>query len=199
MPINRLTNHGSVNIKKIARCCTSCSMHENFEIQKNWKWKKRSIWFSTLFFHKEWRCKKYSQEFNKPRMPAVRTYSLWEFRHAQGSACISLAHTAFRANNDDEDFAMSVILWERRSILTLNYLLLVVLGCLASVSNQCIENSECKNGYCRAGMCICNPGWWGSLCQFCRLRWENRLFRSSSLTQLRHVNYVLLEIARYQT
>ena len=125
-------------------------------------------------------------------MPAVRTYSLWEFRHAQGSACISLAHTAFRANNDDEDFAMSVILWERRSILALNYLLLVVLGCLASVSNQCVENSECKNGYCRAGMCICNPGWWGSLCQFCRLRWENRLFRSSSLTQLRHVNYVLL-------
>lgn len=94
---------------------------------------------------------------------------------------------------------MAVMLWERRSILTLNYLLLVVLGCLASVSNQCVQNSECKNGYCRAGMCICNSGWWGNLCQFCRLRWENRLFRSSSLTQLWHVSYVLLEIARYQT
>ena len=72
--------------------------------------------------------------------------------------------------NDDEDSAMFVMFWERRSILTLNYLLLVVLGCLASVSNQCKENSECKNGVCRAGMCFCNPGWWGSLCQFCRRR-----------------------------
>ena len=73
-------------------------------------------------------------------------------------------------NNDDADFAMSVMFHERRPILTVNYLLLVILGCLASVSNQCDENSECKNGYCRAGMCICNPGWWGKLCQFCRLR-----------------------------
>ena len=115
-----------------------------------------------------------------------------------GSACISLAQIAFQLN-DDEDFAMFVMFHERRSILTLNYLLLVVLGCLVSVSNQCVENSECKNGYCRAGMCICNPGWWGSLCQFCRLRWaRNRIFRSSSWTQLLHINYLLLEIARYQ-
>lgn len=70
----------------------------------------------------------------------------------------------------EDDSAMFVMFSRRRSILTLSFVLFVVLGCLVSFSNQCDKNSDCKNGYCTAGMCICNPGWWGSLCQFCRLR-----------------------------
>ncbi|XP_078358816.1 attractin-like protein 1 [Oculina patagonica] len=66
---------------------------------------------------------------------------------------------------------MFIMFGERRSSLTLSYLLFVVLGCLVTVSNQqCSKNTDCKNGYCTSDKCICNPGWWGSLCQFCRLR-----------------------------
>ncbi|RMX57812.1 hypothetical protein pdam_00006739 [Pocillopora damicornis] len=65
---------------------------------------------------------------------------------------------------------MFVVSSIRRSMSTLIFVLFVVLGCFVSLSNQCDKNSDCKNGYCRAGMCICNPGWWGNLCQFCRLR-----------------------------
>ena len=80
----------------------------------------------------------------------------------------------FRGDDDSADeSAMFVVFGERRSILTLSYLLFVALGCLVTVSNQCSRNSDCKNGYCQTDKdtCICNPGWWGSLCQFCRLRY----------------------------
>ena len=70
----------------------------------------------------------------------------------------------------ENDSAMFVVSSIRRSMSTLIFVLFVVLGCFVSLSNQCDKNSDCKNGYCRAGMCICNPGWWGNLCQFCRLR-----------------------------
>ncbi|KAJ7336559.1 hypothetical protein OS493_011773 [Desmophyllum pertusum] len=60
------------------------------------------------------------------------------------------------------------------SILTPSFVLFVVLGWFVPLSiNQCSDNSDCNlNGYCTeaAGMCICNPGWWGKKCQFCRLR-----------------------------
>ncbi|CAH3033959.1 unnamed protein product [Porites lobata] len=54
--------------------------------------------------------------------------------------------------------------------LTFNFAFFLALGCLTTVSSQCKINNDCKNGYCRSGMCICNRGWWGSLCEFCRLR-----------------------------
>ena len=125
----------------------------------------RTLWFSFLLFFCAWRTR-------------VSVY-------IAGSNCIP----SLTSGSKDEDCAMFVMFHGRRSILTLNYLLLVVLGCLASISNQCVENSECKNGYCRAGMCICNPGWWGSLCQFCRLRWARQYLvhheRAIAVYQLR--------------
>lgn len=82
---------------------------------------------------------------------------------------ISLTQMTFRG--DEDDSAMFIMFGERRSSLILSYLLFVVLGCLVTVSNQlCSKNTDCKNGYCTSDKCICNPGWWGSLCQFCRLR-----------------------------
>lgn len=57
-----------------------------------------------------------------------------------------------------------------RSTLTLMFWLFVLIGCLVSPSNPCQKNGDCRNGYCMEGTCICNDGWWGNLCQFCRLR-----------------------------
>lgn len=116
---------------------------------------------------------------------------------ARRSACYIAGSDMHSVLNDDEDCAMFVMFRERRFSLTLSYLLLVVLGCLVAVSDQCVDNSECKNGYCRAGMCICNRGWWGSLCQFCRLRWEN-VIPDGVHHERKLLSYVLLEITCHQ-
>ncbi|XP_044169184.1 attractin-like protein 1 isoform X2 [Acropora millepora] len=58
-----------------------------------------------------------------------------------------------------------------RSTLTFVFVLFPLLCRLTSPSDQCVKSSDCnKNGLCMRGICICNSGWWGNLCQFCRLR-----------------------------
>ena len=70
-----------------------------------------------------------------------------------------------------DDVSAMFVMFRKPSVnLTFNFAFFLALGCLTTVSSQCKINNDCKNGYCRSGMCICNRGWWGSLCEFCRLR-----------------------------
>ncbi|KAJ7392447.1 hypothetical protein OS493_012111 [Desmophyllum pertusum] len=43
-------------------------------------------------------------------------------------------------------------------------------GVLVQTLFKCTKNLDCISGSCNNGFCLCNPNWWGDLCQFCRER-----------------------------
>lgn len=61
----------------------------------------------------------------------------------------------------------------RFSMVSLCFAIAAASGLLPSTENVCQNNGDCVNGYCQAGMCICNKGWWGHFCQYCRLRYSS--------------------------
>ena len=63
------------------------------------------------------------------------------------------------------------MLLTRRFLCLYGFYALIVLVQVSVTVSGCQKNSDCTFGYCQAGHCICNEGWWGNLCEFCRLRY----------------------------